>query len=115
MRDWSSFALLVSHDNDATQQKLDVRGADLKVGFDTDKALDVGGCFVKSTSRAWWRAKHIHRSLNSNQEVVPPKVVVRLAQGDGDVCGHGGECVRVIPPRQRTRRTHSAAFEKKRV
>ena len=42
----SPFALLVSHDNDATQQKLDVRGADLKVGFDTQRKctllVDVG-------------------------------------------------------------------------
>ena len=37
LRDLSSFALVVSYDNGATQQKLGVSGADLKVGVDTHR------------------------------------------------------------------------------
>ena len=35
---------------------------------------------------------------------------VRLAQGEGDACDQGAECVQTIPPRLRTRRTHAPAL-----
>ena len=65
--------LLFSCPTKTMQQKLDVRGADLKAGVDTDEVLDVGGCFVTSTCRAWWRAKTHSPSLTQMISQLRPR------------------------------------------